>query len=106
MLRIKMSNRVISTLVYLHCLSYYTYTAVYAAECHYCEPGTVRMVSCASSNAVCKSCEEGKTYMPRRRCVWSSDQLYFRLIAYLMVHRNFPLPRSACPIYFVTMIEW
>ena len=29
-----------------------------------------------------------------------------RLIDCLSGHRNFPLPRSACPIYFITMNEW
>ena len=29
-----------------------------------------------------------------------------RMISGLAADRNFPLPRLACPIYFVTMNEW
>ena len=36
----------------------------------------------------------------------SQTNYALRLIACLLVHRNFPLPKRACPILIVTMNEW
>ena len=37
---------------------------------------------------------------------WPQTNYALRLITYLLINRDFPLTRSAWPIYFITMNEW
>ena len=56
---------------------------------------------CTATEAGCRNCQH-----KLNQTVKSQTNNTLRMIACLSFNRNFPLPRSACPNYFLTMNEW